>query len=92
MAIKHPGQLHPVHTPSQKGRSEENQPRVLSQEAGDQGPRPPCAAAPWGTQTIGSLKAGAWQTLGGRISCTNGKSMDGGAWWAAVHGVAKSWT
>ena len=21
-----------------------------------------------------------------------GKSMDGGAWWAAVHGVAKSWT
>ena len=21
-----------------------------------------------------------------------GKSMDGGAWWAAVHGVTKSWT
>ena len=21
-----------------------------------------------------------------------GKSMDGGAWWAVVHGVAKSWT
>ena len=21
-----------------------------------------------------------------------GKSMDGGAWWAAVHGVSKSWT
>ena len=21
-----------------------------------------------------------------------GKSMGGGAWWAAVHGVAKSWT
>ena len=26
-----------------------------------------------------------------QYSCL-GNPMDGGAWWAAVHGVAKSWT
>ena len=26
-----------------------------------------------------------------QYSCL-GNSMDGGAWWATVHGVAKSWT
>ena len=24
--------------------------------------------------------------------CCMGNPMDGGAWWAAVHGVAQSWT
>ena len=46
-------------------------------------------------------KSGNWEPLGCTIRETNGtllqsscleNPMDGGAWWAAVHGVVKSWT
>ena len=66
----------------------------------------PWTEEPGGLQSMGSLRVGTTERLPFHfsLSCTgegNGNPLqcsclenprDGGAWWAAVYGVAQSWT
>ena len=64
--------------------------------------RIPWTEEPGRLQTMGSLRvAHGWATSLSRIGEANGNPLqcsclenprDGGAWWAAVYGVAQSWT
>ena len=45
----------------------------------------------WFIIMASSLEAGEWNGNPLQCSCLE-SPMDGGAWWAAVHGVTKSWT
>ena len=61
----------------------------------------PWTEEPGRLQSMGSLRVGHdWATSLSRIRERNGNPLqcsclenprDGGAWWAAVHGVAQSW-
>ena len=62
----------------------------------------PSTEEPGGLQSVGSLRVGHdWATSLSRIGEGNGNPLqcsclenprDGGAWWAAIYGVAQSWT